>query len=592
MEQGPGVVADTGLSSPQRQTFYLLGLLMSTPEPEIEEPLPTGSWERIFILLNAITDSYVNAMKKAMVIKSVDPLKAKVASMAFIQRFMSGRLAVAEQLEHLIRSLCTPFDEQIQATVGTSATEALEIVEWMREKLIELWEAGFEKVAAAKAMQSKTVEMLFSGPESETEKLKAWQASEDFKKAQVIAQDAFSFMRYVNCIPIQRFIERFGQERTDAFLRTFALRRRFDKDFRYFASPKPPNPAELAPLIIVENDKVCVPMHAMLYNALYDTFDELLSSDHNLRDRYFKGRSNYLEARANALLAGLFPNASVVLNTYYETAYAENEHDGLILADRSLLVLEMKSSEMKTPSRDIERCFRNLTDHFKSNRGIQHAYDQTNQVISIVESTSKPIRFYDELGAVAAEIDPKNVDEMFSICVTLESFGILAVDLTLLLNVSASKPYPLVINLYDLEALVDGFQRKGLSGKDFLRYLRQRRNSQGRLVSGDELNLAGKFIADGALPNIPEGTFVLVADDYANIFDDLFFEKHGVKSNLVAGAIPGGVQMDLRESLNRGQPAFVRPDGTSYVRTAKVGRNKPCPCGSTKKYKKCCGRAA
>jgi preprotein translocase subunit SecA len=27
-------------------------------------------------------------------------------------------------------------------------------------------------------------------------------------------------------------------------------------------------------------------------------------------------------------------------------------------------------------------------------------------------------------------------------------------------------------------------------------------------------------------------------------------------------------------------------------KTKKVGRNDPCPCGSGKKYKKCCGRAA
>ena len=26
--------------------------------------------------------------------------------------------------------------------------------------------------------------------------------------------------------------------------------------------------------------------------------------------------------------------------------------------------------------------------------------------------------------------------------------------------------------------------------------------------------------------------------------------------------------------------------------TSKVGRNDPCPCGSGKKYKKCCGAAA
>ncbi|WP_394766638.1 SEC-C metal-binding domain-containing protein [uncultured Paludibaculum sp.] len=28
------------------------------------------------------------------------------------------------------------------------------------------------------------------------------------------------------------------------------------------------------------------------------------------------------------------------------------------------------------------------------------------------------------------------------------------------------------------------------------------------------------------------------------------------------------------------------------VRSEKVGRNDPCPCGSGKKYKKCCGASA
>jgi len=27
-----------------------------------------------------------------------------------------------------------------------------------------------------------------------------------------------------------------------------------------------------------------------------------------------------------------------------------------------------------------------------------------------------------------------------------------------------------------------------------------------------------------------------------------------------------------------------------YVRKSRVGRNDPCPCGSGKKYKHCCGR--
>jgi len=50
--------------------------------------------------------------------------------------------------------------------------------------------------------------------------------------------------------------------------------------------------------------------------------------------------------------------------------------------------------------------------------------------------------------------------------------------------------------------------------------------------------------------------------------------------------------------LNR-EPDMVlsHGDGPSQPATAvregrKVGRNEPCPCGSGKKYKKCCGRAA
>jgi uncharacterized protein len=31
---------------------------------------------------------------------------------------------------------------------------------------------------------------------------------------------------------------------------------------------------------------------------------------------------------------------------------------------------------------------------------------------------------------------------------------------------------------------------------------------------------------------------------------------------------------------------------TPVERTPKIGRNDPCPCGSGKKYKRCCGAAA
>jgi len=32
------------------------------------------------------------------------------------------------------------------------------------------------------------------------------------------------------------------------------------------------------------------------------------------------------------------------------------------------------------------------------------------------------------------------------------------------------------------------------------------------------------------------------------------------------------------------------PKGTTVRNTSKIGRNEPCPCGSERKYKKCCGK--
>ncbi len=59
-----------------------------------------------------------------------------------------------------------------------------------------------------------------------------------------------------------------------------------------------------------------------------------------------------------------------------------------------------------------------------------------------------------------------------------------------------------------------------------------------------------------------------------------------------------GVEQDLREdaSFVRENGAWYYLDGdvhghTPYRREEpKVGRNDPCPCGSGKKYKKCCGQ--
>ena len=52
-----------------------------------------------------------------------------------------------------------------------------------------------------------------------------------------------------------------------------------------------------------------------------------------------------------------------------------------------------------------------------------------------------------------------------------------------------------------------------------------------------------------------------------------------------------GVSPDrVRTSGPAGMPPPGMPGAPAHSAASSVGRNDPCPCGSGKKYKKCCGR--
>jgi len=59
------------------------------------------------------------------------------------------------------------------------------------------------------------------------------------------------------------------------------------------------------------------------------------------------------------------------------------------------------------------------------------------------------------------------------------------------------------------------------------------------------------------------------------------FEEKGWKVAITLEPDKPEDTADLERLLNPQQPVTVKK---------KVGRNEPCPCGSGKKYKKCCGQ--
>lgn len=79
------------------------------------------------------------------------------------------------------------------------------------------------------------------------------------------------------------------------------------------------------------------------------------------------------------------------------------------------------------------------------------------------------------------------------------------------------------------------------------------------------------------------------------------FEGFAMFDEMIASIREDTVRMILTVKVRREEPPkreqVMKPDApnagatTPVKKTAdrKVGRNDPCPCGSGKKYKKCCG---
>lgn len=64
-----------------------------------------------------------------------------------------------------------------------------------------------------------------------------------------------------------------------------------------------------------------------------------------------------------------------------------------------------------------------------------------------------------------------------------------------------------------------------------------------------------------------------------------------VRENLIVSATAGVVRIFHYFEAQRILPALQFDHDTTYRRIApKVGRNEPCPCGSGKKFKHCCGK--
>jgi len=134
-------------------------------------------------------------------------------------------------------------------------------------------------------------------------------------------------------------------------------------------------------------------------------------------------------------------------------------------------------------------------------------------------------------------------------------------------------------HLYAMDALREGISLRAYGQRDpLIEYRREAFDMFSAMVAAiEEDSVEAIFKLGLAEPREVRGVFSAVSQEYLHPEASRFVPPPTEES---AGAGPRG--------FSPAWPAAKPP--VQQAATEKVGRNDPCPCGSGKKYKKCCGR--
>ena len=537
-------VEESPLVSPTKQVFFLLGLLLTTSKPSQPREFGELEWGRSVELLNSIFYAYVwmfwPSPEELPKLSEAWYDVRRVAMPAFLHYFNTASSASVEQVSDWVERYLARYDEKLRQEIGISATEALDVTQWITrtldQQLADLQEAAEEESGAR-------IELL---DRAQTQR---W----DLTRLRIEAQYKNYYSRFERMVQaIQRFLKvelsalrvRFGDQVAESYWNAFVSRRGEAQDFTYMTDC---NVAEQKPLFEVDTGVALCPTVNALYAAVL-TAGEQLILEGPLRDSFLRSRDRAFEEEVENEFRRLFGDSAEYYPQTYETPALQYEHDLIILWNGKLFVVEAKASPPIEPFRDPEKAFTRIKRAFHSDKGIQKAFDQANRIRRQLSSGAS-VNLYDGNREPVATLAPEEIETVHSVCITRDDFGPLAVDLSLLLEKDTTTPYPWAINVLDLKYLVDAWDYFGWGPKRLCEYLDSRLKLHGRIISFDELEIAGFYLQHGGLKSLLEmgETLVYLPPDYSDVFDNVYRAKRGgpeVKYNPIEATF-----VSLRERL-------------------------------------------
>ncbi|SYZ73722.1 conserved hypothetical protein [Candidatus Zixiibacteriota bacterium] len=578
--------SDIKLSSPHRQLFFLLGLMLTTPEPTAPKDFNEDQWKRAEESLEKIFNSYVwmfwPSPEEAGRLTQNWHSSREVAMPTFLHYFNSGLLASTEQVRSRIERYVVPFDDQIQDIFEISVSDMLLISDAIKRKIqadfTQLKLLGDEEKRQRLVFLEKAKNLRWN-----TERMRAEAVKSPYEEA---ARAFFGALVETFKIQKDQLLTLCDPAKAAIFWKIFSARRGAVGELTY---PTELNPALNLPLYLLTDDMAMIPLVHSIFLAILDMTERaLLNSDS--RDRFLRRRDEELEAEVARIFLRFCGQHISVFRSVYETDTLQNEHDLVILWQRRVFVVETKASPPREPLRDPSRAYTRIRDDFRSDRSIQKAYEQAHR-IDMAYGKGETIAFFNDKRVKILEISPNNIDRIYCICITRDNFGMLATDLSLLLKKEDLAPYPWAANVLDLESLFDAFSYFGWGLDRFCEYLEAREMMHGKVEAADELEFAGYLISHGSFKGMFEQKYdhLWLNPSYSEVFDRIFAARHGGEPVEYKPHPP--VTTDFSSEVRRWRSKSVQVPQHRIAKAIyrKQGRNELCACGSGKKYKRCCG---
>lgn len=360
------------LMSPSRQPFFVLGLMLTTKEPDVPKEFGQKEWNKCVDLANKIYSFYADMFwPKA---NESDALTEdwketrQVAMPAFLHYFNCSPMATVEQNKARIQRYLIPFDAQLTEGLGISGTEALNISDWIIGRL----NSSINELHSNASAEEKVRRDMLGKAQSE-----GWNIDRIRKEAQSegympLAQKLFESLDNIFKIKFMDLSSKFGEKLSGAYWELFVARRGEMEEFFYLTEN---NTAEEKPLYETDKNVALCPMSNALFSSILVKFENFLTKKET-KESFLKKRDNLLEEETESLVRKIFGSTANYYSKLYETKFLQNEHDLIVKWKKKIFIFEAKASPPKEPFRNPDQAYTRIKRHFKSDCGIQKAYDQ------------------------------------------------------------------------------------------------------------------------------------------------------------------------------------------------------------------------